>query len=197
MTAASVGSLSAGDDLFHRLTSSLDERGRSLTWGLHGVNQSLQELRHTFTRHSRLWRYDNAHMVDGSATYRYWLFTSYAADRPMVQPEILRHRLRPSPARRRAANRLTSAAATFSIRSPTMKQPGRTSFRLIRYYNSMATPDTYAVSMGHELAHQLRPLSAHHQSFRHIRRRGRAPGRRSRSISRRVPAPTRRTATLI
>ena len=31
------------------------------------------------------------------------------------------------PARSRAANRLTSAAATFSIKSPTTKQPGRTS----------------------------------------------------------------------
>ena len=74
---------------------------------------------------------------------------------------------------------------------------GQNKLSLIRYYNSMATPDTYATSMGvnwrtnyDRYLHIINPV-------RHLRRRWRSARTGRLSASRRVPAPTRPTATLI
>ena len=73
---------------------------------------------------------------------------------------------------------------------------GQNKLSLIRYYNSMAIAGHLRHQHGHQLAHQLRPLSAC-LILRHYGVVAERPDGQQLSVSRRVQASTRPTATLI
>ena len=66
----------------------------------------------------------------------------------MVQPEILRHRLR-QPGAASCGEPIDLGSGNVFDQVTDYETAGQNKLSLIRYYNSMATTGTYATGMGH------------------------------------------------